>query len=458
MDKQEILSIYSQQKENLLYNSLRNPINRIKALKTLYKNIVLMQDEICESLYKDLNKSKTESYMAEIGLVLSEISFMIKHIKKFSKEKKVKTPLAQFASKSYKKPCPKGHVLIISPWNYPFMLTIEPLVDAISAGNTVMLKPSETSSNVSRIIDKLIKTTFTQNQVFTVLGGREECSFLLDLDFDHIFFTGSTRVGKIVMQKAAQHFTSVTLEMGGKSPCIVDETANIPLTAKRLVFGKFLNCGQTCVAPDYVYCARSVKEKLIKEIEKQIVLQYSVDPLCNKDYPKMINQKQFDHCLKLIRPDNLIFGGRYNKESLKIEPTILNSNFNLPEMQEEIFGPVLPILQFEDLDEVITNVNKLSKPLALYIFSTCKKNIKKIVSDCDYGGGCINDCIIHLATSHLGFGGIKSSGIGAYHGKTGFDTFSHYKSIVDKKTWIDLPMRYQPYSKLKNKLIKMFLK
>lgn len=458
MDKQEILSIYSQQKENLLNNSLRNPKNRIKALKTLYKNIVLMQDEICESLYKDLNKSKTESYMAEIGLVLSEISFMIKHIKKFSKEKRVITPLAQFASKSYKKTCPKGHVLIISPWNYPFMLSIEPLVDAISAGNTVMLKPSETSSNVSRIIDKLIKTTFTQNQVFTVLGGREECSFLLDLDFDHIFFTGSTRVGKIVMQKAAEHFTSVTLELGGKSPCIVDETANIPLTAKRLVFGKFLNCGQTCVAPDYVYCAKSVKEKLIKEIEKQIVLQYSVDPLCNKDYPKMINQKQFDHCLKLIRPDNLIFGGRYNKESLKIEPTILNSNFNLPEMQEEIFGPVLPILQFEDLDEVITNVNKLSKPLALYIFSTCKKNIKKIVSDCDYGGGCINDCIIHLATSRLGFGGVKSSGIGAYHGKTGFDTFSHYKSIVDKKTWIDLPMRYQPYSKLKNKLIKMFLK
>ncbi len=458
MDKQEILSIYSQQKENLLNNSLRNPKNRIKALKTLYKNIVLMQDEICESLYKDLNKSKTESYMAEIGLVLSEISFMIKHIKKFSKEKRVITPLAQFASKSYKKPCPKGHVLIISPWNYPFMLSIEPLVDAISAGNIVMLKPSETSSNVSRIIDKLIKTTFTQNQVFTVLGGREECSFLLDLDFDHIFFTGSTRVGKIVMQKAAQHFTSVTLEMGGKSPCIVDESANISLTAKRLVFGKFLNCGQTCVAPDYIYCAKNVKDKLIKEIERQIVLQYTVDPLSNKAYPKMINQKQFDNSLKLIKQDNLIFGGRFNKETLKIEPTLLQSNFSSLEMKEEMFGPVLPIVEFENIDEVIKNVNKLPKPLALYIFSSSKKNIRKITSCCDYGGGCINDCVIHLATSRLGFGGIKSSGIGAYHGKTGFDTFSHYKSIVDKKTWIDLPMRYQPYSKLKNKLIKMFLK
>ncbi len=458
MDKLEILNIYSQQKENLLNNDLRIPKNRIKTLKVLYKNIVLMQDEIYEALYKDLNKSKTESYMAEIGLVLSEISYMIKHIKKFSKEKRVRTPLAQYASKSYKKPCPKGHVLIISPWNYPFMLSLEPLVDAISAGNTIMLKPSETSGNVSKVIDKLIKLTFTSNQVFTVLGGREECSFLLDLDFDHIFFTGSTRVGKIVMQKAAEHFTSVTLEMGGKSPCIVDESANISLTAKRLVFGKFLNCGQTCVAPDYIYCAKNVKDKLIKEIERQIVLQYTVDPLSNKAYPKMINQKQFDNSLKLIKQDNLIFGGRFNKETLKIEPTLLQSNFSSLEMKEEIFGPVLPIVEFENIDEVIKNVNKLPKPLALYIFSSSKKNIRKITSCCDYGGGCINDCVIHLATSRLGFGGIKSSGIGAYHGKVGFDTFSHYKSIVDKKTWLDLPMRYQPYSKIKNKFIKIFLK
>ena len=458
MTKERILSVYKKQREKLLQNPLQEPKNRVKALKKLKKNILLMENEICDALKQDLNKSKTESYMSEIGLVLSEISFMIKHCKSFSKDKRVSTPIAQFPSRSYKKPCPRGQVLIISPWNYPFMLSIEPLVDAIAAGNKVMLKPSETSSNVSKVIEKLIQKTFSEEDVFTVMGGREECSFLLDLDFDHIFFTGSTRVGKIVMEKAAEHFTTVTLEMGGKSPCIIDETANIALAAKRIVFGKFLNCGQTCVAPDYIYCHKSVKEKLVRELEKQIVLQYSVDPIRNPDYPKMINEKQFLAAKRLITDQNLIFGGKFNEKSLKIEPTILNSTFESEEMQTEIFGPVLPMVEFDNLDEAIKKVNSLSKPLALYIFSSSRKNIAKVTNFCNYGGGCVNDCIIHLATSKLGFGGLKSSGIGAYHGKVGFDTFSHYKSIVNKKTWLDLPMRYQPYSKLKHKLIKMFLK
>ncbi len=458
MDKEYILSCFERQKENLKISPLRDCRNRIKALKLLQKNIKDMEEEICQALKTDLNKSRAESYMTEIGLVQSEISYMVKHCRKFSKAKRVRTPLSQFASKSFSMPCPYGCVLIISPWNYPFMLSIEPLVDAITAGNSVILKPSETSANVSEVISKLIEKTFPPEQVFVVKGGREQCSFLLDLDFDHIFFTGSTRVGKIVMQKAAEKFIPVTLELGGKSPCIVDETANIELAAKRIVFGKFLNCGQTCVAPDYVYCSEKIRDKLIKEIERQIVLQYSVDPLRNESYPKMINKKQFDATKKLIKSDNVIFGGKYSEETLKIEPTILDSTFTSDDMLEEIFGPVLPIVTFTVLDEAIKKVNSMNKPLALYIFSSSKKNQNKVLSLCDFGGGCVNDTIIHLATSNMGFGGLKSSGIGAYHGKTGFETFSHRKSIVDKKTWLDLPMRYQPYTKFKEKLVRMFLK
>lgn len=457
MDKEYILSCYNAQREGLHSCGLRNVNTRIALLKSLRENIKELQHEICDALKADLNKSETESYMSEIGLVLGEISYMLKRIKTFAKAKTVYTPIAHFPSKSYVSPCPKGQVLIISPWNYPFMLSIEPLVDAISAGNCVMLKPSETSSHTSAVIDKLIKKTFTPEQVCTVLGGRDQCSFLLELDFDHIFFTGSTRVGKIVMQKAAEHFTPVTLEMGGKSPCIVDETANIKLAAKRIVFGKFLNCGQTCVAPDYIYCSASIKDELVKEISRQIVLQYSVAPIENPNYPKFINEKQYLDSKKLIKKDNVLFGGKLDDSRSKIEPTILNSTFESDDMKQEIFGPVLPVVTFENIDEAIENVNKLNKPLALYIFSKSKSVQNKVVSSCDFGGGCINDTIIHIASPRLGFGGIKHSGIGAYHGKVGFDTFSHYKSIVKKKR-LDLPMRYQPYSKLKYLIIKLFMR
>lgn len=458
MDKEDILSKFQKQKEGLKTSPLRDCRNRIRALRLLQKNITLMEKEICDALKADLNKSETESYMSEIGLVQSEISYMIKHCKKFARPKRVRTPLSQFASKSFTLPCPYGCVLIISPWNYPFMLSIEPLVDAIAAGNSVVLKPSETSANVGKVIEKLIEKTFPPQQVFVALGGREQASFILDLDFDHIFFTGSTRVGKIVLQKAAEKYIPVTLELGGKSPCIVDETANLALAAKRIVFGKFLNCGQTCVAPDYLYCSSKIKDKLVEEIKKQIVLQYGSEPLQNEDYPKMINQRQFDNAAKLIQSENVLFGGNVDKKTLKIEPTLLSSNLTSEEMQEEIFGPVLPILTFEDLDEAIEMVNSRNKPLALYFFSSSKQRQQKVLTLCDFGGGCINDTIIHLATSNMGFGGLKSSGMGAYHGKVGFETFSHRKSIVDKKTWIDLPMRYQPYSKWKQKIIRMFLK
>ena len=458
MDNQSILEKIDTQRKFLDENPMLDYKKRIDALKLLYKNIKLMSGDIYDALKKDLNKSETETYMAEIGMVLNEISYMIKHIRSFSRPQRVATPLAQFHSKSYKMPCAYGMVLIISPWNYPFMLALEPMVDAIAAGNSVILKPSEISPNVSDVIAKLISKTFDKGHVDTVLGGVEECTFLLDQDFDYIFYTGSTRVGEIVMKKAAEHFTPVTLEMGGKSPCVVDETANISLAAKRIVFGKFLNAGQTCVAPDYILCDKKIKDKLIDELERQIVLQYSVDPIKNDAYPKMINKKQFDAMSKFITDENLIFGSKIDEESLKIEPTLLNSTFDDDVMKIEIFGPILPIITFDDIDEAITKINSLTKPLALYIFSSSKTNQNKVLNRCQFGGGCINDTIIHIATPNLGFGGLKQSGIGAYHGKIGFDTFTHYKSIVDKKTWLDLPMRYQPYNKFKQFLIKMFLR
>lgn len=432
--------------------------DRKQSLKKLYQNIKLNIGKITEALHKDLNKSEVESYMTEIGLVLNEISYMIKHCRKFSKIKKVVTPLSQFHAKSFQMPCPYGCVLVISPWNYPFMLAIEPIVDAVAAGNSVLLKPSEISPYTSKVVAEIINETFERGHVEVVEGGKEECSFLLEQDFDYIFYTGSTRVGKIVMQKAAENFTPVTLELGGKCPCIVDETTNMSLAARRIVFGKFLNCGQTCVAPDYVYCHSKIKDKLIKEIEKEIVRQYGISSIENKDYPRLINLKQFNTMKSFIKEDNLIFGGKFDEERLKIEPTLISSTFDDESMQDEIFGPILPIVTFDSLDEAVENINNYPKPLALYIFSTSKSNQDKVLNYCDFGGGCINDTIIHIAGSRLGFGGLKQSGMGSYHGKAGFDTFTHYKSMVDKKNWLDLPMRYQPYSKLKYKIIKLFLK
>ena len=458
MDSESIILKINNQRNSLPTSKFKVVKNRIDALKLLYQNIKEMETEICDALYKDLNKSREESYMTEIGITLNEISYMIKHCKSFAKPKRVRTPLAHFHAKSYKIPSAYGSVLIISPWNYPFMLSLVPLIDATSAGNSIVLKVSETSKNVNKVLEKLIEKTFSPEEVLFVQGGREECSFLLEQEFDYIFFTGSTRVGKIVMQKACEHFTPVTLEMGGKSPCIVDETANIELTAKRIVFGKFLNAGQTCVAPDYLYCASSIKDKLIKEIEKQIVLQYTVSPLTNSSYPKMINEKQFNSVIKLIIDKNLIFGGRSNLDKLKIEPTLISATFEDEAMQDEIFGPVLPVVEFDNLDEAIERINSRAKPLALYVFSSSKQNQNKVLNSCDFGGGCVNDTIMHIANHHLGFGGVKQSGLGAYHGKVGFDTFTHYKSIIDKKTWIDMPMRYQPFNKFKEFLIRLFLR
>ena len=338
------------------------------------------------------------------------------------------------------------------------MLSMEPMIDAIAAGNTVVLKPSRYAPNVSAVLDKLVKMTFSQDQVIVVLGGREENNFLLEQDFDYIFYTGSTSVGKIVMQKAAEKFIPVTLEMGGKSPCIVDYSADIALAAKRIVFGKLINAGQACVAPDFLYCARDIKDSLIEQIKKQIIAQYGENQIDNDDFPKMINKKQFDRVSRLIDAGRVLFGGNVDEDKLKIQPTLMESSFDSAEMNEEIFGPILPVVVFDSIDEAIEKINSGASPLALYIFTSDKSNAKKVMSACDFGGGCINDTIMQIASSHLAFGGLKQSGLGSYHGKAGFDTFTHYKSIIDKKTWMDVPVRYQPYTEGKYKIIKRFMK
>ena len=459
MTEQEIRCIVDGQRSFFLTGNTLDVEFRIQSLQKLKTFILKYESEIHAAIQKDLGKSNFESYMCETGLTLSEISYMLKHVRSFTKEKRVHTPLAQFHSRSYRKPSPHGVVLIMSPWNYPFLLTIEPLVDAIAAGNTVVIKPSAYSPNTSAVIYRMISECFSPEYVSVITGGRAENTCLLGEKFDYIFFTGSQSVGKEVMKKAAEHLTPVTLELGGKSPCIVEKSANLKLAAKRIVFGKYLNCGQTCVAPDYIYCDASVKDALLKEIRHQIRKQFGKQPLNNTNYGNIINEKHFQRICSLIDPSKVVVGGEANPEHLQIAPTVMDHvTFQDAVMGQEIFGPVLPVLTYQTLDEAISQIQSMPHPLALYLFTSDQTIAQKVTSRCGFGGGCINDTIIHLATSEMGFGGFGESGMGSYHGKDGFDTFSHYKSIVDKKTWLDLPMRYQPYRALHNKLIHMFLK
>ncbi len=459
MNEQEIKNIVTSQRKYFYTGATLNVDARILALKKLRASIIKHEDAVNEALKKDLGKSPFESYMCETGLVLSEISYMLKHIRSFAKEKTVLTPLAQFHSRSYKKPSPYGTVLIMSPWNYPFLLTLDPLVDAIAAGNTAVLKPSAYSPCTSEIVARIIRECFDEKYICVVTGGRAENTCLLNEHFDYIFFTGSQTVGREVMKQASCHLTPVTLELGGKSPCIVEKSANLKLAAKRIVFGKFLNCGQTCVAPDYIYCDRTVKDRLVKEIKKQVQRQFGKQPLERTDYGKIINEKHFERITGLIEPSKVVWGGKSDPQALRIEPTVMdNVTFGDKVMQEEIFGPLMPVLTFDSLEEAIRNIQSMAHPLALYIFSNDRQAVRRVTSQCGFGGGCVNDTIIHLATCEMGFGGFGESGMGSYHGKDGFRTFSHEKSIVDKKTWIDLPMRYQPYRKANARLVKMFLK
>ena len=459
MTEQEIRQILEKQ-HRLFQEGATLPVSfRLSQLQKLKDGIRRYEEKLDQALEEDLGKSRMESYMCEIGLTLSELTWMQKHLRSLVREKRVATPLAQFAARSFRSPSPYGTVLIMSPWNYPVLLTLEPLIDAVAAGNTVVIKPSAYAEHTSAVLKEMLKECFPSEYVAVVTGGRAENKALLEQRFDKIFFTGGKTVGREVLRHAAEYLTPVTLELGGKSPCIVDKSAKIPLAAKRIVFGKYLNCGQTCVAPDYILCDRTVSDELILALQKEITAQFGEDPLKNPDYGKIINRKHYDRIMGLIDPDKVVCGGCGDGQSLRIAPTIMkNVTFSDTVMGEEIFGPVLPILTYDTLEEAIDIVEEHPHPLALYLFSEDKGAQKKVLELCHFGGGCINDTVIHLATSAMPFGGVGESGMGGYHGKTGFETFSHFRSIVDKKTWMDLPIRYQRYSRMKERLLRVFLR
>lgn len=459
MTEQQIAQVLESQRRFFSTGKTLPRAFRAKALEDLQNAILRHEEEINAALKADLGKGAVESYMCETGMTLSELSWMRRHLAGLMRGHTVMTPLAQFAAHSFRSPSPYGNVLIMSPWNYPLMLTLEPLIDALAAGNTAVVKPSAYAPATSAVIQKLIAECFDPEYVFVVTGGRAENQALLNQKFDKIFFTGGKAVGREVLRHAAEYLTPVTLELGGKSPCIVDATANIRLAAKRIVFGKYLNCGQTCVAPDYLYCEASIRDELVQAIREEITAQFGAAPLQNENYGKIINQKHFERILGLIDPAKVVAGGNADAQTLRIAPTVMTDvTFDDAVMGEEIFGPILPVLTWNSLDEAIAQVESRPHPLALYFFTSSSANRKQVLSRCRFGGGCINDTIIHLATSAMPFGGVGESGMGGYHGKAGFEEFSHTRSIVDKKTWIDLPMRYQPYTGLKDRMIRMFLR
>lgn len=431
---------------------------RIKQLKTLYQAVLEYQDDICAALYKDLGKCAEESYMTEIGMVLAEIRTAIRNLPKWSRDELVAMPITQFLSSGRIIREPYGVCLIISPWNYPLLLTLAPLVSAISAGNCVVVKPSELSPSTSKVIEKLLTTCFEERYCKVVLGGADVAEAELKKPYDMIFFTGSPRVGRIVMEHAARNLTPVVLELGGKSPCIVDKTANIKLAARRIMWGKLINAGQTCIAPDYLLVHSDVKDELMFEMQKAVFDFYGQDALNCPFYPKIISKKHFERLIAMINQKNVIFGGAYDSDLLKIEPVAVEvTNLSDTIMIEEIFGPILPVIAFNSLDSVIDFVAKRPKPLALYLFTRSRENEYKITRSLSFGGGCINDTISHITSSKLPFGGIGESGMGSYHGRYGYEAFSHKKSLLRKAYFPDVSLRYHPL-KEKIAIIKRFLK
>uniref|UniRef100_UPI003FEF4EAA aldehyde dehydrogenase n=1 Tax=Candidatus Limivicinus sp. TaxID=3030905 RepID=UPI003FEF4EAA len=430
---------------------------RIDMLKKFRKAIIENDELISAALKADLNKQPFESYMCETGLLLEEINFHIKRLKKWSKTRRVKSGIGQLPGKSYVCPEPYGVVLIMAPWNYPVQLCLMPLVGAISAGNCAVVKPSAYAPESSRVISKLIESAFPTGFVTAVEGGRDANKALLDEPFDYIFFTGSVAVGKTVMEAAAKRRTPVTLELGGKSPIIVDETANLPLAARRIAFGKVLNAGQTCVAPDYLMIEKSVEAPFIEEYKKALADFFPDGDMSGM--VRIINDKHFERvCNILDNSGSIAIGGARDAETRFIEPAVLTGvPIDSPAMQQEIFGPVLPVLPYEKLDDCIDFIRSRPKPLALYIFSENKMNQEKVLSSCSFGGGCINDTVIHLASSHMSFGGVGESGMGSYHGKKSFDTFTHYRSVL-KQGKLDVKLRYFPYKSGKEKITRMILK
>ena len=457
---EDINLIFKNQKEFFESGKTINVDYRIKNLKKLNDIIKKNEDKILSELKKDLGKSNFEGYVTEVGILYDDINFHIKNVKKWSSEEKRKSPIVYYPSKSYIYKEPYGVTLIIGPFNYPFQLVIAPLIGAISAGNTAIIKPSENSRNIALLLEKLINENFPEEylRVVNPLGGKETVSLLLDKPFDYIFFTGSVRVGKLVMQKAAQHLTPVTLELGGKSPCIVDSDAKLKLAAKRIVWRKFLNAGQTCVAPDYLCVHKSVKDELLKLIINEIRIQFGENVRNSEDYPRIVNKSSLERLSGYLNDGKIYYGGNIDEDNLYMEPTlIIKPDLNSPLMSDEIFGPILPILVYEDLDNVIKFINHREKPLALYYFSESKKKIKYVLTSTTSGGVTINDTIIHVANPNLPFGGVGNSGVGKYHGKESFETFTHNKSVMKRGTFIEFNIRFAPY-KNKLNLVKRIMK
>lgn len=439
----------------------RNLSFRIDQLKKLKRIIIENQDALIKAHREDLGRHEFETYAAEIGSVLVSISYTIKHLKKWTKIKRVKTPIHQFGSKSYIIPEPYGVVLVIAPFNYPFNLVIEPMLGAIAAGNCVVVKPSEQTPNVTRIVREMLTKNFDNNYIRVVEGDKEVITRLINSPFDYIFFTGSVKVGKIIMQAASKNLVPVTLELGGKSPCIVDKTANIKVAAERIAWGKFFNAGQTCIAPDYLVIHSSIKEQFINEFKNTITRFYSEKIEGSKDFARIVSEKHTNRLISIIEKDRskIIFGGNYNLNNKYIEPTIIdNVSWEDECMQDELFGPIMPIMSYDDINSVIKMVNDRPKPLALYIFSNDKSTQKKVLSETSSGGCCVNDTVSHFSTHYLPFGGVGNSGIGAYHGKKSFETFSHMKGVLNKSPRIRMSMIFPPYTESNLNMIKKILK
>ena len=455
----EIQELYSKQQEFFNSNetkSIRFRIEQLKKIKTLFKE---NESELYSAILEDFGKSEFETYASELSLLYHEINIFIKNIKKWSKRKKVSTGLANFPAKSYIIPEPLGVTLVIGAWNYPYQLSLLPAITSMAAGNTVIIKPSELPSRTSAVMAKIINTNFSESYIHVVEGGVETTSELLAHRFDKIFFTGSIAVGRIIYQAAAKHLTPVTLELGGKSPAFVMADCDINMTAKRIVWAKFFNAGQTCVAPDYILVERSIEQKLLEALKSKIEELYKDGGDIGDNYVSIINTNNFDRLQKLINTDKIYFGGETDREKRFISPTILqNVSFDDEIMQDEIFGPILPIISYTNIDDAIAKVKERPKPLSCYIYSKNRKAIAKILNEVSFGGGAVNDSIMHLSNSNLPFGGVGLSGIGSYHRKFGFDTFSHYKSILDKPFWFESNIKYPPYSKGKLKMIKRLLK
>ena len=429
-------------------------ITVIKKLLTNLKTEILNQEEaIYDAVSKDFKKAKFETYLSEIAIVISEIDLTLKNLRKWSKTKRVFPSLLNFPSSDYIYTEPYGNVLVIAPWNYPFQLAIAPVVAAISAGNTVVLKPSELTPNTSQLVENILTSVFKKEHVSVIQGDVSIATELLAQKWDYIFFTGSVTVGKIVAKAAAQHLTPVTLELGGKSPCIIDETVNLKLVSKRLVWAKFLNAGQTCIAPDYVVVKSEIKNELISSLKAEIIRAYGENPKESADYPRIINIKNLSRLVKMLDKSKVAFGGIVDETDCYLSPTILDEpHINSEVMKDEIFGPILPILSYDTEDDLKSIISKYDKPLAFYVFSNNKTFSKRLMKTYSFGGGVINDAMIHFGNHRLPFGGVGESGIGAYHGRLGFETFSHQKAVVKKGNWLDIPMRYAPY---RNKLVQL---